>query len=37
MSDEALAELVRIHSDARGWTDRMVRVGQPWESGSRWT
>lgn len=29
MSDEALAELVRIHSDTRGWTDRMVRVGQP--------
>ena len=28
MSDEALAELVRIHSDARGWTDRMVRVGR---------
>jgi hypothetical protein len=29
MSDEALAELVRIHSDTQGWTDRMVRVGQP--------
>ncbi len=32
MSDEALTELVRIHSDARGWTDRMVRRVQPfWE------
>ena len=32
MSDEALAELVRIHSDARGWTDRIVRRTQPlWE------
>jgi len=32
MSDEALAELVRIHSDARGWTDRVVRRAQPfWE------
>jgi amino acid transporter len=32
MSDEALAELVRIHSDARGWTDRIVRRRQPfWE------
>jgi len=32
MSDEALAELVRIHSDARGWTDRIVRRVQPfWE------
>jgi hypothetical protein len=32
MSDEALAELVRIHSDARGWTDRMERQIQPfWE------
>jgi len=29
MSDEALTELVRIHSDTRGWTDRMVRVGKP--------
>ena len=29
LSDEALAELVRIHSDTRGWADRMVRVGQP--------
>jgi hypothetical protein len=25
MSDEALAELVRIHSDARSWTDRIAR------------
>jgi hypothetical protein len=25
MSDEALTELVRIHSEARGWTDRFVR------------
>lgn len=32
MSDEALVELVRIHSDARGWTDRIVRRTQPfWE------
>lgn len=32
MSDDALAELVRIHSDARGWTDRIVRRAQPfWE------
>lgn len=32
MSDEALAELVRIHSEARGWTDRIVRRMQPlWE------
>jgi hypothetical protein len=32
MSDEALAELVRIHSEARGWTDRMSRRPQPfWE------
>ena len=32
MSDEALAELVRIHSDARGWTDRIARRVQPfWE------
>jgi hypothetical protein len=32
MSDEALTELVRIHSDARGWTDRLVRRVQPfWE------
>jgi hypothetical protein len=32
MSDQALAELVRIHSDMRGWTDRMGRRVQPfWE------
>jgi hypothetical protein len=32
MSDEALAELVRIHSEARGWSDRIVRRTQPlWE------
>jgi hypothetical protein len=32
MSDEALLELVRIHSEARGWTDRIVRRAQPfWE------
>ena len=32
MSDEALTELVRIHSDARGWTDRISRRAQPfWE------
>lgn len=32
MSDEVLTELVRIHSDARGWTDRMARRVQPfWE------
>ena len=32
MSDEALTELVRIHSDARGWTDRIVRRPQSfWE------
>jgi hypothetical protein len=32
MSDQALAELVRIHSDTRGWTDRVVRRVQPfWE------
>ena len=32
MSDEALAELVRILSDARGWTDRVARRVQPfWE------
>jgi hypothetical protein len=32
MSDEALAELVRIHSDARSWTDRIARRVQPlWE------
>jgi hypothetical protein len=32
MSDEALAELVRIHSEARGWTDRLSRRVQPfWE------
>jgi len=32
MSDDALAELVRIHSEARGWSDRIVRRMQPlWE------
>ena len=32
MSDEALTELVRIHADARGWTDRMSRRTHPlWE------
>jgi hypothetical protein len=32
MSDEALGELVRIHSEARGWTDRIVRRVQSfWE------
>jgi len=32
MSDDALTELVRIHSDARGWTDRVTRRVQPfWE------
>jgi hypothetical protein len=32
MSDDALTELVRIHSEARGWTDRIVRRVQPfWE------
>ena len=32
MSDEALTELVRIHSDARTWTDRIARRTQPfWE------
>jgi hypothetical protein len=32
MSDEALAELVRIHSEARGWTERLSRRAQPfWE------
>ena len=32
MSDEALAELVSIHSDARGWSDRVARRVQPfWE------
>ncbi|MCW8985379.1 MAG: hypothetical protein OQK55_08550 [Thermoanaerobaculales bacterium] len=32
MSDEALTELVRIHSDARGWSDRVARRVQPfWE------
>ena len=32
MSDEALAELVRIHSESRAWTDRMIRRRQPfWE------
>jgi hypothetical protein len=29
MSDEALAELVRIHADTRGWTDRMSRRSHP--------
>jgi len=32
MSDEALTELVRIHSDARGWAERIVQRAQPfWE------
>ena len=32
MSDQALAELVRVHSDMRGWADRMGRRVQPfWE------
>lgn len=32
MSDEALTELVRIHSNARGWSDRVARRVQPlWE------
>jgi hypothetical protein len=32
MSDEALAELVRIHSDMRSWTDRIAGRVQPfWE------
>ena len=32
MSDEALTELVRIHSDSRGWSDRIVRRARPfWE------
>jgi hypothetical protein len=32
MSDEALSELVRIHSEAHGWTDRFVRrVHSFWE------
>jgi hypothetical protein len=32
MSDVALAELVRIHSDARGWSDRLIRNARPfWE------
>jgi len=32
MSDEALVELVRIHSDARGWAERIVQRAQPfWE------
>jgi hypothetical protein len=32
MSDEALAELVRIHSDMRSWTDRITGRVQPfWE------
>jgi len=29
MSDQALAELVRVHSDVRGWTDRIGKVAQP--------
>ena len=40
MSDEALAELVRIHSDARSWTDRIARRVQPlWErlAPRRWS
>jgi uncharacterized membrane protein len=32
MSDEALAELVRVHSDMNGWSRRLVRRRQPlWE------
>lgn len=32
MSDEALAELVRIHADTRGWAERIVQRAQPfWE------
>ena len=32
LSNEALAELVRIHSDTRGWSDRVVRRAWPfWE------
>ena len=32
MSDEALAEIVRIHSESHGWTDRIVRrVHSFWE------
>jgi uncharacterized membrane protein len=32
MSDDALVELVQIHSDARGWTGRISRRAQPfWE------
>jgi hypothetical protein len=32
MSDEVLLELVRIHSDARGWAERIVQRAQPfWE------
>ena len=32
MSDEALAELVRIHSERRGWSDRISRRAQTlWE------
>jgi hypothetical protein len=32
MSNEALEELVRIHSDSRGWSDRIVRRARPfWE------
>jgi hypothetical protein len=32
MSDEALVELVQIHSEARSWTDRVSRRAQPfWE------
>jgi len=32
MSDDALVELVRIHSDTRTWADRLVRRARPfWE------
>jgi hypothetical protein len=32
LSDDALAELVNIHSDARGWAERVVQRSQPfWE------
>ncbi len=32
MSDEALAEMVRIHSEARGWPERIFRVAHTiWE------
>jgi len=29
MSDQALAELVRVHSEVRGWTDRLGKVAHP--------